>query len=272
MRTVEEIYGTALADEEAFQAALDQSLAPRGFDLLFDLVADLDLPPGSAALDVGAREGHFCIELARRFGFTVHGIEPVRRHLDNAARALEALAAAEPDFAARIRIDYGVAEQLPDPAASADLIWCRDVLEHVQDLEAAFREFRRVLRPGGHAVIYQMTATDWLTPAEAARLWPPGGIYASSVDPQHFEAAITAAGLTITQDIQLHGEWREQLEENGTGLSSRQLLWVSRLLRNRPGYEERFGTDAYEAMLTDSLWGVYQMIGKLNPRLYVLSC
>jgi hypothetical protein len=43
------------------------------------------------------------------------------------------------------------------------------------------------------------------------------------------------------------------------------------MLRNRPAYEERFGTDAYEAMLTDSLWGVYQMIGKLDPRLYVLS-
>ena len=129
------------------------------------------------------------------------------------------------------RIDYGAAEQLPDPDASADLIWCRDVLEHVQDLEAAFSEFRRVLRPGAHAVIYQMTATEWLTPAEAARLWPPGAIYASSVDPQHFEGAITAAGLTISQNIELHGEWREYLEENGTGLSSRQLLWVSRLLR-----------------------------------------
>jgi SAM-dependent methyltransferase len=272
MRTVEEVYGTASAEEEAFQAALDQSLAPRGFDLLFELVAELGLPPGSAALDVGAREGHFCIELARRFGFTVHGIEPVRRHLDNAARALDALAAAEPEIAARIRIDYGVAEQLPDPDASADLIWCRDVLEHVADLETAFGEFRRVLRPGGHAVIYQMTATDWLTPAEAARLWPVGGIHASSVDPQHFEAAIAAAGLTIDHSIQLHGEWRERLEEDGTGLSSRQLLRVSRLLRNRPAYEERFGADAYEVMLTDSLWGVYQMIGKLNPRLYVLSC
>ena len=272
MRTVEEVYGTASAEEEAFQAALGQSLAPRGFDLLFELVAELDLPGGSAALDVGAREGHFCIELARRFGFTVHGIEPVRRHLENAARALDALAAAEPEIAARIRIDYGVAEQLPDPDASADLIWCRDVLEHVQDLETAFGEFRRVLRPGGHAVIYQMTATDWLTPAEAARLWPVGGIHASSVDPQHFEAAIAAARLTIDHSIQLHGEWRERLEEDGTGLSSRQLLWVSRLLRNRPVYEERFGTDAYEVMLTDSLWGVYQMIGKLNPRLYVLSC
>jgi SAM-dependent methyltransferase len=270
MRTVEEVYG-ALAGEEAFQAALDQSLAPRGFDLLFDLVAELDLPPGSAALDVGAREGWFCIELARRFGFTVHGIDPLRRHLDNAARALGTLAASEPEVAARIRIGYGLAEQLPDPDASADLIWCRDVLEHVQDLEAAFSEFRRVLRPGGHAVIYQMTATDWLTPDEAARLWPPGAIHASSVDPRHFEDAITAAGLTITQAIELHGEWREHLEENGTALSSRQLLWVSRLLRNRTGYTERFGADAYAAMLTDSLWGVYQMIGKLNPRLYVLT-
>jgi SAM-dependent methyltransferase len=248
MRTVEEIYGSAMAEEEAFQAALDQSLAPRGFGVLFDLVDELGLPPGSAALDVGAREGHFCVELARRFGFTVHGIEPVRRHLENAARALDALAAAEPDIAVRIRIDQGIAERLPDPDASADLIWCRDVLEHVQDLEAAFGEFRRVLRPGGHAVIH-----------------------ASSVDPQHFEDSIAAAGLTITQAIPLHGEWRERLEEDGTGLSSRQLLWVSRLLRNRPAYEERFGADAYDAMLTDSLWGIYQMIGKLNPRLYVLS-
>jgi SAM-dependent methyltransferase len=271
MRTVEEVYGTAFAEEEAFEAALDQSLAPRGFDLLFDLVAGLGLPAGSTALDVGAREAYFCIELARRFGFTVHGIEPVRRHLDNAARAIEALAAAEPEIAGRITIHQGIAEHLPDPDASTDLIWCRDVLEHIKDLETAFREFRRVLRPGGHAVIYQMTATGWLTPAEAARLWPPGGIHASSVDPEHFEAAITASGLTIAQRIELHGEWREYAEEDGTGLTSRQLLWVSRMLRHRRAYEERFGTEAYEAMLTGNLWGVYQMIGKLNPRIYILS-
>jgi len=271
MRTAEEVYGSAFAEEEAFRAALDQSLTPRGFNLLFDLVAELGLPPGSAALDVGAREGYHCIELARQFGFIVHGIEPVRRHLDNAARALEALATEEPEVAARIHIDQAIAEHLPDPDASADLIWCRDVLVHVKDLEAAFGEFRRVLRPGGYAVIYQMTATDWLTPAEAARMWMPVGVYASSVDPEHLEAAITAAGLTIIKAIQLHGEWRERAEEDGAGLSSRQLLWVSRLLRNRSAYEERFGTDAYDAMLTDSLWGVYQMIGKLNPRLYVLT-
>ena len=49
MRTVEEVYGTAFAEEEAFEAALDQSLAPRGFELLFDLVVGLGLPPGSTS-------------------------------------------------------------------------------------------------------------------------------------------------------------------------------------------------------------------------------
>lgn len=271
MRTVDEVYGSAFAEEEAFQAELNRSLTPRGFDLMFDLVASIGLPPGSVALDVGAREAYHCIELSRRFGFTVHGLEPVRRHLDGAARALAALAAAEPDVAARIRVNDGVAERLGEPDGSVDLVWCRDVLEHIEDLGTVFREFARVLRPGRVAVVYQMTATEWLTNAEAARLWPPAGIYAASVDPQTFEAAITAAGLTIRQCIHLHGEWRERAEEDGTGLSSRQLLWTSRLLRNRPAYETRFGADAYEAMLTDSLWGVYQMIGKLNPRLYLLT-
>ena len=36
-----------------------------------------------------------------------------------------------------------------------------------------------------------------------------------------------------------------------------------------PAYQERFGADSYEAMLGNCLWGMYQMIGKLNPRVYV---
>jgi len=271
MRTMDEVYGSAFADKEAFEAALNESLRPRGFDLMFDLVAELGLPPDSTVLDVGAREGYHCIELARRFGFTVHGIEPVRRHLDNAARVLDGLAVAEPAVAARVRVDEGVAQRLPVPDLSIDLIWCRDVLEHIEDLVTVFRDFRRVLRPGGTVLIYQMTSTDWLTSDEADRLWPPAGIYAASVDPEHFEAAITASGLLVRQLIGLHGEWREHAEEDGTGLSSRQLLWASRLLRKRSIYEDRFGADACDAMLSDSLWGVYQMIGKLSPRIYLLS-
>lgn len=271
MRSVDEVYGDAFDDQEV-EAALDESLSPRSLNqLLYDLVTQTGLPPGSTALDVGAREGRYCFELSRRFGFRVRGVEPVRRHLDNAARDLAALAVTEPEVAARVRVDEGVAEQLTDPSGSVDLIWCRDVLVHVADLETVFGEFRRVLKPGGRALVFQMTATQWLTPAEAAFLWPPAGIHAASLDPQRFEAAITAAGLSIGQCIQLYGEARERLEEDGVATSSKQLLRVSRMLRNRAAYEERFGTLAYEYMLTDSLWGVYQMIGKLNPRIYLLS-
>jgi SAM-dependent methyltransferase len=272
MRSVEEVYGSAFAVYDEFEQELDRSLGPRGFDLLFDLVAGLGLEPGSIAVDVGCREAFHCIELARRYGFAVHGVEPVRLHLDGAARALSALAAGEPEVAARIRIDEGVAEELPEADGSVDLIWCRDVLVHVEDLDTVFREFRRVLRPGGHAVIYQMTATDWLTAAEADRLWPVLGVYPASTDPQHFEAALATAGLAVDQCIELQGEWRERSEEDGIAYrSSRQLLHASRLLRDRRRYEDRFGTASYEVMLANSLWGVYQMTGKLNPRVYLLS-
>lgn len=272
VRTVDEVYGSALARYDEFERELDRSLSPRGFELLVDLVADLDLSPGSVALDVGCREAFHCIELARRYGFTLHGIDPVPAHLDGAVRALESLATTEPDVAARIRVSGGVAEHLPEATGTVDLIWCRDVLPHVADLDTAFAEFRRVLRRGGHAVIYQMTATDWLTPAEADRLWPVLGIHAASVDPARFEAAIAAGGLTVDQRIELHGEWRERSEEDQIAYrSSRQLLHASRLLRNRQHYADEFGAAAYDAMLANSLWGVYQMIGKLSPRVYVLS-
>jgi SAM-dependent methyltransferase len=271
LRSIDDVYGDTFDDDEV-EAALNESLSPRSLNqLLFDLVAETGLPPGSTVLDVGAREGRYSFELSRRFGFTVRGVEPVRRHLDNAARDLAALAVEEPEVAARVRIEEGLAEKLTDPSGSVDLIWCRDVLVHVEDLETVFGEFRRVLKPCGRALVFQMTATDWLSPAEAAFMWPSAGMHATSLDPQRIEAAITGAGLGIVQCIQLHGETRERSEEDGIASSSKQLLWVSRMLRNREAFVERFGTIAYEYVLTDSLWGVYQMIGKLNPRIYVLS-
>jgi len=43
--------------------------------------------------------------------------------------------------------------QLPVPDQDVDLVVCALALEHVPDLAAAFAEFSRVLRPGGHLVI-----------------------------------------------------------------------------------------------------------------------
>jgi ubiquinone/menaquinone biosynthesis C-methylase UbiE len=65
----------------------------------------------------------------------------------------------------------GAAETLPIEDGAADLVWCRDVLVHVSDLERAYAEFQQVLRDGGRALVYQTFGTDRLEPREAEWRW-----------------------------------------------------------------------------------------------------
>lgn len=44
-------------------------------------------------------------------------------------------------------------ERLPWPDASADVVVCNQVLEHLKDIWLPMNEMHRVLRPGGHAVL-----------------------------------------------------------------------------------------------------------------------
>jgi SAM-dependent methyltransferase len=64
------------------------------------------------------------------------------------------------------------------------VVWCRDVLEVIPDLQAGLSEVARVLKPGGSAVIYTVFATPRLEPREAAAVNQPLG----SV-PQNLERA-----------------------------------------------------------------------------------
>ena len=251
--------------EEAFHNALDESLHPRGPDVLYDLVGDFGLAPGSLAADVGCGEGGHTIRLAERFGFTVTGIDPVPRHIE-----LATLAANDLELARRIRFELGSAEALPFANGSLDLVWCRDVLVHVADLDRVYREFQRVLRSGGRVLVYQMFAGDQLQPREAEWLWATMGVVPTSADPTRTEAAIARAGLRIDARVELGTEGGEWAEEQ-SGKSGRRLLYAARLLRDPLRYIAEFGQAAYEIMLGDCLWSVYGMIGKLNRRVYVLS-
>lgn len=59
---------------------------------------------------------------------------------------------------------------IPLPDASVDLIMSRSVFEHLTDPAAVYREFARVLRPGG-AVVF-LTANMWDYGTQIARLVP----------------------------------------------------------------------------------------------------
>jgi SAM-dependent methyltransferase len=248
--------------EEEFNEELDGSLNPSAPDSLFGHLAEMGLPAGAVAVDVGCGEGEYAVELATRFGFQVTGVDPVKRLVQ--AAQLNAPPGCEVTFA------IGTSEHLPLPSGSADLVWCRDVLSLVEDLDGAYREFRRVLKPGGRALIYQMFTTTRLEPAEAAFLLPVMACWASAMSPENTEAAIAGAGLRIDRCVVLGSEWGEHYHEH-VPERSRHLLHAARLLRDPERYVARFGQQNYDIKLGDCLWHVYRMLGKLSGRVYLLS-
>jgi len=268
--SLEQFYEAYPQVEEEFEAVLDVSLTPRRPDMLFDLVASFEMPVGAVAVDVGCGEGRDAVQLATRFGLEVTGVDPVLRHLDLARRELAAASREQPGLAERVKFQMGTAEALPLNDGNANLVWCRDVLVHVASLEDAYREFWRILRPGGRAIIYQMFGTEHLEPREASWLWSTMGVVPQSAVPERTDDAIAAAGLEVLERIDLTTEWGEWSQETNGG-AGRKLLHAARLIRNPERYIARFGAAAYNVMLGDCHWHIYAMIGKLTRRVYVLA-
>ncbi len=96
-------------------------------------------------LDVGCGTGNYARTLTATTGCRVSGVEPSVRMREHARTATtwESLA-------------LGEAERLPFPDAAFDVVMSTDVIHHVGDRGAYFREAARVLVPGGRIA----TVTD----------------------------------------------------------------------------------------------------------------
>lgn len=101
--------------------------------------------PGSfsRALEIGAGTGYFTLNLMRA------GIVREAVATDLSPGMLKALAASAAELGLSVETEVCEASQLPFEDGAFDLVFGHAVLHHLPDLPAAFREFRRVLRPGG---------------------------------------------------------------------------------------------------------------------------
>jgi ubiquinone/menaquinone biosynthesis C-methylase UbiE len=243
---------------------ISTSLQPRDMDMLYDLFAQSGCSDGDLVLDIGCRDAKHAIELARRHGCRVAGIDPVPHNIELARELIRNW-----DMEERVSAEPGRIESLDYEDDSVDQIWCRDVLNHV-DLESGLSECARVLKPGGHMLVYQTFGGQHLEANEAKRTFAALSIVPENMLPAYFESIVENAGFTIEVKDVIASEWRECWIENGDMSVATELLEIARLLRAEEEVAGRIGRGRYEAELAVRLWGVYQLLGKLVPTAYLL--
>src|SRR4029077_1580058 len=113
-------------------------------------IARADIGSGMAVLDIGAGTGDLSFAAAALGAHVVA--------IDLSPGMLAVLARRSTDAQREhIRPLIGSAESLPLPDASVDRIVTGFTVRNVGDLGRAFAEFRRVLRPGGRAVVLELS-------------------------------------------------------------------------------------------------------------------
>jgi len=151
-------------------------------------------------LEVGCGGGLICVELGRRQALMV-GVDPSQGALATAREHTR-----KGGLGQNIYYQQGYAEKLPYADGSFSVIICLDVLEHVQNLEAAIREITRVLAPGG-IFIFDTINRTWM--ARVALIWygehfasglTPGlHNYDDFIKPVELRALLTYCGLQVRE-------------------------------------------------------------------------
>ena len=135
--------------------AYEEFFVPRLFEPWAALLLDeAKLKKGQAIIDVATGPGTVARLAAPRLGPKGRIVATdISRPMLDIARAKRALAGAAP-------IEYveSPAAPLAAPTGAFDVVLCQQGLQFFPDRPAALREMKRVLKPGGHAVVAVWTA------------------------------------------------------------------------------------------------------------------
>ena len=121
--------------------------------LVSQVFRDLSLPEGARVLDIACGPGYFLLEAVSQ-GLVAVG-------MDNSGSMLRTAGAR---VGKKAFLVLGDAVALPFPAGTFDAVNCSGLIEYLQEPLALLREIRRVLKPGGRALV---SSTNRLSPALA---------------------------------------------------------------------------------------------------------
>ena len=135
------------------------------WDAMTEISDGLHLLAGGVLADVACGRGGYGIEVARRCGATLVGVDFSAVALGQARSIAERLL---PEGRAHFRL--GTLTETGLETASADALMCTDSLDFVEPPLEAVEEFARVLRPGGRLAVTWWRAARPEDPSVSARL------------------------------------------------------------------------------------------------------
>jgi demethylmenaquinone methyltransferase/2-methoxy-6-polyprenyl-1,4-benzoquinol methylase len=123
------------------------------------LVERIEADPNATVLDVACGTAAVSIELVRRYGCRVVGVDQSAEMLAAGRERIDAAGLGE-----RIDLEKGRAEHLPFEDASFEALTFTYLLRYVDDPAATMKELARVVRPGG-----RIAMLDFFVPGGVAR-------------------------------------------------------------------------------------------------------
>jgi demethylmenaquinone methyltransferase / 2-methoxy-6-polyprenyl-1,4-benzoquinol methylase len=123
------------------------------------LVERIEAAPADTVLDVACGTAAVSLELVRRYGCRVVGIDQSAEMIGAGRARIEAAGCAD-----RIELQEGRAEALPFDDASFDALTFTYLLRYVDDPGQTMKELARVVRPGGRVAML-----DFFVPERLAR-------------------------------------------------------------------------------------------------------
>ena len=180
------------------------------------LAKTLDLGPTLRVLDVGSGIGGPAGYFAHAYGCDVTGID-----LTPAFVELATDLTARTGLSDRVRFVVGSALALPFEDARFDLALLSHVGMNIADKATVFAEVRRVLRPGGRFVVYDlMRIGDGPLPMPMP--WADTEATSFVETPARYRALLEAAGLTVTREhdwtdlvLAVSADMRARIEKEG---------------------------------------------------------
>ncbi len=155
------------------------------------MAADLPLSPEARILEVACGVGAASRYLANRFGGRVEATNLSEQQLARGRELTEAAGLTD-----RVRFAEGDFHALDFPDECFDLWWCQEALLHSPDKERVLSEAYRVLRPGGWAVLSDVTVPALVSPEDRRRIY--ARVQTSVMwDPLEHLAALTRCGFKV---------------------------------------------------------------------------